>query len=72
MIKTYVIDTNVLIQAPYALYRFEENQVILPVVVLEELDHLKRRTGKRGPMPGRPSGFWKICARREICCREWP
>ena len=48
MIKTYVIDTNVLIQAPYALYRFEENQVILPVVVLEELDHLKKADGEKG------------------------
>ena len=48
MIKTYVIDTNVLIQAPYALYRFEENQVILPVVVLEELDYLKKADGEKG------------------------
>ena len=48
MIKTYVIDTNVLIQAPYALHRFEENQVILPVVVLEELDHLKKADGEKG------------------------
>ena len=48
MIKTYVIDTNVLIQAPYALHRFEENQVILPVVVLEELDYLKKADGEKG------------------------
>ena len=48
MIKTYVIDTNVLIQAPYALHRFEENQVILPVVVREELDHLKKADGEKG------------------------
>ena len=36
MIKTYVVDTNVLIQAPYALNCFEDNQVVIPVVVLEE------------------------------------
>ena len=35
MIKSYVIDTNVLIQAPYACQCFEENRVILPLVVLE-------------------------------------
>ena len=38
MIKSYVIDTNILIQAPYACQCFEENRVILPLVVLEELD----------------------------------
>ncbi|GLB27750.1 PhoH family protein [Lacrimispora xylanolytica] len=48
MIKTYVVDTNVLIQAPDALYCFEENQVVLPVVVLEELDHLKKAEGEKG------------------------
>ncbi len=48
MIKTYVIDTNVLIQAPYALQCFEDNQVVLPVAVLEELDQLKRAEGEKG------------------------
>lgn len=40
MAKTYVLDTNVLIQAPYALQCFEENHLVLPLVVLEELDAL--------------------------------
>ena len=48
MAKTYVIDTNVLIQAPYALFCFEENQVVLPLAVLEELDGLKKAEGERG------------------------
>lgn len=48
MAKTYVIDTNVLIQAPYALQCFEENHLILPLVVLEELDGLKKAEGERG------------------------
>ena len=48
MVKSYVIDTNVLIQAPYALQCFEDNQVILPLVVLEELDGLKKSEGERG------------------------
>lgn len=45
MIKSYVIDTNILIQAPYACQCFEENRVILPLVVLEELDGLKKAEG---------------------------
>lgn len=48
MIKTYVVDTNVLIQAPYALHCFEDNRVVLPVVVLEELDNLKKAEGEKG------------------------
>lgn len=48
MMKTYVLDTNVLIQAPYALQSFEDNQVVLPVAVLEELDRFKNEEGERG------------------------
>ena len=30
MQKTYILDTNVLIQAPYALKSFEDNHLVLP------------------------------------------
>ena len=39
--KAYVIDTNVLIHDPSAIFNFEENHVVIPMTVLEELDHLK-------------------------------
>lgn len=48
MKKTYVLDTNVLIQSPSALYSFEDNKVVLPIAVLEELDKLKNDDGERG------------------------
>ncbi|MDO4556844.1 MAG: PhoH family protein [Lachnospiraceae bacterium] len=48
MKKTYVIDTNVLIQAPYALENFEDNNLVIPLVVLEELDGLKKAEGEKG------------------------
>ena len=48
MIKTYVLDTNILIQAPYAVHCFEDNQIVLPVAVLEELDNLKKSEGEKG------------------------
>ena len=35
MQKTYVLDTNILIQAPYALESFEDNHIVLPLAVLE-------------------------------------
>lgn len=48
MKKIYVVDTNVMIQAPYALYCFDEHDVVLPMVVVEELDQLKKAEGERG------------------------
>ncbi len=35
---TYVLDTSVLLADPNALFRFEDNDVVLPVVVLTELE----------------------------------
>lgn len=48
MKKVYVIDTNVLIQSPGAIENFEDNEVVIPLVVLEELDCLKRADGDKG------------------------
>lgn len=48
MAKTYVLDTNVLMQAPYAMQCFEDNHVVIPLVVVEELDELKKADGERG------------------------
>ena len=47
MKKTYVLDTNVLIQAPYAINCFEDNAVVIPLVVVEEMDGLKKAGGVR-------------------------
>ena len=48
MVKIYVVDTNILLQAPYAIDSFEDNLVVLPMVVLEELDHFKKAEGETG------------------------
>lgn len=48
MKKTYVLDTNVLLQAPHALMSFEDNDIIISVVVLEELDRHKTDEGEIG------------------------
>lgn len=46
--KTYVLDTNVLIQDPNCLYVFEDNTIVIPDVVLEELDKHKSKEGDLG------------------------
>ena len=42
MTKIYVLDTNVLLQDPNAVFSFEENEIVIPAVVLEEVDSKKR------------------------------
>ncbi|MDP4085682.1 MAG: PhoH family protein [Bacillota bacterium] len=42
MSKIYVLDTNVLLQDPYSIFSFEDNEVVIPAVVLEEVDSKKR------------------------------
>ncbi|MCA9310982.1 MAG: PhoH family protein, partial [Phycisphaerales bacterium] len=41
-VKTFVLDTNVLIHNPKAIFVFQDNNIVVPFPVLEELDHLKR------------------------------
>jgi PhoH-like ATPase len=47
-LRTYVLDTNVLIADPDAPGRFEEHDVVIPLTVVEELDKLKTRPDETG------------------------
>jgi PhoH-like ATPase len=47
-IKTYVLDTNVLLSDPGSLLAFDEHTVIIPIAVLEELDNHKSRQDEVG------------------------
>ena len=42
LIKLFVLDTNVLLHDPTSVYRFEEHDVFLPIMTLEELDNNKK------------------------------
>ena len=48
MIKNFVLDTNVLLHNPAALASFTDNNVIIPIVVVEELDKFKASADKKG------------------------
>jgi PhoH-like ATPase len=41
--KVFVLDTNVLLHDPNAMLRFEDNDVILPIAIIEELDRFKKQ-----------------------------
>jgi PhoH-like ATPase len=48
MRKTFVLDTNVLLHDPMALTSFEDNAVVVPIEVVEEIDRFKRDPSEKG------------------------
>ncbi len=46
--KHFVLDTNVLLYDPNSLFHFTDNEVVIPLTVLEELDKLKRSSDEIG------------------------
>ncbi len=40
--KTFVLDTNVILHDSTSLRHFQENDIVLPITVLEEIDHFKK------------------------------
>lgn len=46
--KTYVLDTNVLIYDPTAIFKFEDNDIIIPIGVIKEIDKIKGEQSERG------------------------
>lgn len=47
-VKNFVLDTNILLHNPNALFVFKEHNVIIPFTVIEELDKLKRKEDDLG------------------------
>jgi PhoH-like ATPase len=47
-VKNYIIDTNVLLHDPNSLLKFEENNVLIPIEVIEEIDRFKRESTELG------------------------
>ena len=48
MKKIFVLDTNVLLHDPKAIFSFQDNDVIIPIVVIEELDKFKKGIDEMG------------------------
>ena len=40
--KLFVLDTNVLLHDYTCIYNFQDNDIVIPIVTLEELDHFKK------------------------------
>lgn len=48
MQKTFVLDTNVLLHDPRAMFRFGDNNIIIPIYVVEEIDTFKKELSELG------------------------
>jgi PhoH-like ATPase len=46
--KSFVLDTNILLHDPDAITKFHDNDVVIPMMVLEELDGMKRQADELG------------------------
>jgi PhoH-like ATPase len=47
-VKNYILDTNVLLHDPNSLVNFKENNVLVPIEVIEEIDRFKRESTELG------------------------
>ena len=47
-VKNYILDTNVLLHDPNSLLSFQENNVLIPIEVIEEIDRFKRESTELG------------------------
>jgi len=46
--KNFVLDTNVLLYDPQAIFKFEENNLVIPITVIEEIDRFKKDMNETG------------------------
>jgi PhoH-like ATPase len=46
--KHFILDTNVLLYDPQAIFKFEENNIVIPITVIEEIDRFKKDMNETG------------------------
>jgi len=47
-LKTFVLDTNVILFEAESIFKFDEHEVVIPITVIEEVDHFKKEQDERG------------------------
>ena len=46
--KNFILDTNVLLHDPQSLFKFQDNNIIIPITVIEEVDRFKKDMNETG------------------------
>jgi PhoH-like ATPase len=47
-VKNFILDTNVLLHDPQAMFKFQDNNIIIPITVIEEVDRFKKDMNETG------------------------
>ena len=68
----YVLDTNVLVHDPTSILNFDEHHVVIPIIVLEELDSLKSGDIPLRQIAGKQYGSWIISSDRPVRQKSQP
>lgn len=48
MKKIFILDTNILLNGPNSIFKFDDNDVVIPISVIEEIDHFKKDQSETG------------------------
>lgn len=48
MQKIFVLDTNILLNDPNSIFKFQDNEVVIPITCIQEIDKFKREQNERG------------------------
>lgn len=48
MKKVFILDTNILLNGPNSIFKFDDNDVVIPISVIEEIDHFKKDQTETG------------------------
>ena len=70
--KIYVLDTNVLIHNPQALFSFEDNRVVLPIVVIEEIDQFKKGVDEKSRNARQIGAILMLYGKKANCRKVCP
>jgi len=70
MQKIYVLDTNVLIHDPSAIYAYPKDKIVIPITVIEEIDQFKKDWMKRAEMPVSSADFLIVYASKILLQKE--
>ncbi len=46
--KSFILDTNVLLYDPQAIFKFKDNNIVVPITVIEEIDRFKKDMNETG------------------------
>ena len=65
--KIFILDTNVLVHDPTALFNFKDSLVGIPSIILEELDKFKGEMSERGRNAREASRFLMVCVNEGLC-----